>query len=64
MQLHTELKQQAKEKVEDLKNLLASGGASDYSHYRELVGTIQGIELGIDLVLDTIRKRTDYEDDD
>lgn len=33
-----------KREVDELKNVLANGGAADYPGYRQLVGKIEGIE--------------------
>jgi|TARA_R100001244_G_scaffold9334_1_gene11386 hypothetical protein len=46
-----------------LKNILANGNAESYSHYRELVGHIQGIEWSRE-IFTTILKKQMYDDEE
>jgi hypothetical protein len=49
--------------IEKLRVLLGDGNAEDYSHYRQLVGSIQGLEWARTNLTDIIKKRT-YADDE
>ena len=46
-----------------LKNIIANGGAESYSHYRELVGHIRGVEWSRE-VFTTILKKRVYDDEE
>ena len=46
----------AKKEIEQMKNSLAYGHASDYSMYKEVVGNIAGIERSIGIVKDYLTK--------
>ena len=46
-----------------LKNIMANAGAESYSHYRELVGHIQGVEWSRE-VFTTILKKRMYDDEE
>ena len=49
--------------IDKLRVLLGDGNAEDYSHYRQLVGSIQGLEWARTNLTDIIKKRT-YADDE
>lgn len=49
--------------IEKLRVMLGDGNAEDYSHYRQLVGSIQGLEWARTNLTDIIKKRT-YADDE
>jgi len=49
--------------IDKLRVLLGDGNAEDYSHYRQLVGSIQGLEWARTNLTDIIKKRT-YSDDE
>tara|TARA_R100001244_G_scaffold26659_3_gene26611 strand:- start:188 stop:382 length:195 start_codon:yes stop_codon:yes gene_type:complete len=49
--------------IEKLRVILGDGNAEDYSHYRQLVGSIQGLEWARTNLTDIIKKRT-YADDE
>ena len=44
MDIFQEIKKAYSQQQENLKNLLAEGQAEDYNQYKQLVGTISGIE--------------------
>jgi len=49
--------------IEKLRVILGDGNAEDYSHYRQLVGSIQSLEWARTNLTDIIKKRT-YADDE
>ena len=49
--------------MDKLRLMLGNGNAEDYSHYRQLVGSIQGLEWARTNLTDIIKKRT-YADDE
>ena len=49
--------------MDKLRLMLGNGNAEDYSHYRQLVGSIQGLEWARTNLTDIIKKRT-YSDDE
>ena len=56
------IKEFEKEK-NNVKDTLATGGVEDFPHYKQLVGSIQGIEWCRQNLKRIIKKRT-YEEDD
>ena len=44
MDIWDDVIQSYNKEIEGLKNSLASGSMEDYAHYRQLVGSISGIE--------------------
>ena len=44
MEIWDEVVQEFNEEIQKLRTTLASSAAEDYSHYRQLVGSIQGLE--------------------
>ena len=52
------------DEIQKLKNELGSGLAEDYSHYRQVVGSIYGIEWSRQRLNDIIKKRTYNDGDD
>ena len=61
MDMFDEIKDAFDKEKEYLKNMLASGAIEDYNHYKQIVGTISGIELSKDKLMTIIKKR--IEDD-
>ena len=51
------------EELNKLKTTLGNGSAEDYSHYRQIVGSISGIEWARDNLTTIIKKRIYQEDD-
>ena len=44
MEIWDEVIQEFNDEIQKLRITLASGNAEDYAHYRQLVGSIQGLE--------------------
>jgi len=61
--LYEEIDKKLVKEIEILKNSLASGGASDYHSYTNLVGRIQGLELARVEVKGLVNKMI-YEDEE
>mgnify|MGYP001027066315 CR=1 FL=1 len=59
--LYEELQKELQKEIENIKNSLAYGAASDYPSYRECVGKIAGIETSIGLIKDLLKKYIDEE---
>ena len=47
-----------------LRYTLGSGGAEDFAHYKQVVGSIQGIEWCRQNLKSIVKKRTYQEDDE
>ena len=52
------------DEINKLKTTLGNGSAEDYSHYRQLVGAISGIEWARNNLTDIIKKRIYQEDEE
>jgi hypothetical protein len=52
------------DEINKLKTTLGNGSAEDYSHYRQLVGSISGIEWARNNLTDIIKKRIYQEDEE
>ena len=52
------------DEIQKLKNELGSGLAEDHEHYRQIVGSIYGIEWARQKLNDIIKKRTYNDGDD
>ena len=63
MEIWDEVIQEFNDEIQKLRITLASGNAEDYAHYRQLVGSIQGLEWARGNLTDIIKKRT-YADDE
>ena len=63
MEIWDEVVQEVNEEIQKLRTTLASGAAEDYAHYRQLVGSIQGLEWARGNLTEIIKKRT-YADDE
>jgi hypothetical protein len=50
--------------INNLRITLSSGLAEDYAHYRQVVGSISGIEWARDNLTDIIKKRMYREDEE
>ncbi len=61
--LYEEIDKMLVKEIETLKNSLASGGASDYHNYTNLVGRIQGLEFARIEVKSLVNKMI-YEDEE
>ena len=62
MDFMTEVKDSFKEEKERLKDLLASGSIEDYNHYRQIVGSIGGIEWCQERLTSTYKMRMEADD--
>jgi len=49
--------------IESFKAVLCDGGAKSYDHYKELSGTIRGLQLAQYELGDFVRKIKDFDDD-
>ena len=57
--LNTKLEEQ----LQSFKKVLCDGGASSFDHYKELSGTIRGLQLAQLELGDLVRKLKDSDDD-
>ena len=64
MELWDEVIQEYNEEIQRLRLSLGSGTAEDYSHYRQLVGSIQGLEWARLNLNDIIKKRMYSEEEE
>ena len=62
MEIWDEVIQEFNLEIERLKVSLGQGAAEDYAHYRQLVGSIQGLEWSRENLTTLIKKRTYGED--
>lgn len=62
MELWDEVIQEYNEEIQRLRLSLGNGSADDYAHYRQLVGSIQGLEWSRENLTTLIKKRTYSED--
>jgi len=51
------------EHVKQLVEVVGGGGAKSHDHYRELCGTIRGLQTAQMELADLVRKTKDYDDD-
>jgi len=51
------------EHVKQLVDVVSGGGAKSYDHYKELCGTIRGLQTAQYELADLVRKTKEYEDD-
>ena len=63
MNIYEEISQEYDKQIEELKNLLASGSASSYADYRQIVGRIEGIELSKDNLINIVKTRIYSEEE-
>ena len=64
MDIFEEIKQSFKAEQESLKDFLAKGQVEDYNHYRQVVGTLTGIEWSYSKLTDIVNKRMERDNDD
>ncbi len=62
MEIWDEVVQEFNGEIERLKASLGDGVAEDFSHYRQLVGSIQGLEWARSNLTDIIKKSMYNED--
>jgi hypothetical protein len=51
------------EQLQSFKKVLCDGGASSFDHYKELSGTIRGLQLAQLELGDLVRKTKELDDD-
>ena len=64
MEVWDEVIQEFNEEIQKLRLTISGGAAEDYAHYRQLVGSIQGLEWGRSNLTEIIKKRTYAEDEE
>jgi hypothetical protein len=52
-----------RDQIDSLKEVVSGGGAKSYDHYKELCGTIRGLQTAQYELADLVRKTKEYEDD-
>jgi hypothetical protein len=57
------LDKKLEEQVKQLVDVVSGGGAKTYDHYKELCGTIRGLQTAQYELADLVRKTKEYEDD-
>ena len=62
MDIWDEVVQEFNEEINKLRVTLGNGSAEDYSHYRQIVGSISGIEWSRDNLTTIFKKRMYMED--
>ena len=63
MQLLEILNAKLEDQLQPLRRAVSDGGAKSYDHYKELCGTIRGLETAQLEIKDLVRKLKDSEDD-
>lgn len=51
------------EHIKQLVDVVSGGGAKSHDHYKELCGTIRGLQTAQYELADLVRKTKEYEDD-
>ena len=51
------------EHIKQLVDVVSGGGAKSHEHYKELCGTIRGLQTAQYELADLVRKTKEYEDD-
>ena len=64
MNIWDEVVQGFNEEINKLRLTLSNGSAEDYSHYRQIVGSISSLEWARDNLTDIVKKRMYMEDDE
>ena len=63
MEIWDEIGAEFNQEIERLKSTLSAGLAEDFCHYRQIVGSINGVEWARDNLKDIVKKRLHMEDD-
>ena len=63
MEIWDEIGAEFNKEIEKLKITLSAGLAEDFCHYRQIVGSINGVEWARDNLKDIVKKRLHMEDD-
>jgi|TARA_R100000935_G_C2824307_1_gene161467 hypothetical protein len=64
MEIWDEVVKEYNNEINNLRLTLGNGSAEDYSHYRQIVGSISSLEWARDNLTDIIKKRMYMEDED
>jgi len=64
MEVWDEVIQEFNEEIQKLRVTLGSGSAEDYSHYRQIVGSIQSLEWARSNLTDIVKKRMYSEEEE
>jgi hypothetical protein len=51
------------EQIKQLVDVISAGGANSHEHYKELCGTIRGLQTAQYELADLVRKTKEYEDE-
>jgi hypothetical protein len=57
------LNEKLEEQLQSFRKVLCDGGASSFDHYKELSGTIRGLQLAQMELGDLVRKTKELDDD-
>ena len=49
--------------IKQMVDVISAGGAKSHEHYKELCGTIRGLQTAQYELADLVRKTKDYDDD-
>ena len=64
MEVWDEVVQEFNEEIQKLRITLGNGAAEDYSHYRQIVGSIQSLEWARGNLTDIVKKRMYSEEEE
>tara|TARA_R110002060_G_scaffold16664_2_gene23135 strand:- start:387 stop:581 length:195 start_codon:yes stop_codon:yes gene_type:complete len=64
MEIWDEVVKEYNNEINNLRLTLGNGSAEDYSHYRQIVGSITSLEWARDNLTDIVKKRIYMEDED
>jgi len=57
------LNSKLEEHIKQMVDVVSGGGAKSHDHYKELCGTIRGLQTAQVEIADLVRKTKEYEDD-
>jgi hypothetical protein len=63
MEIWDEVVKEYNNEINNLRLTLGNGSAEDYSHYRQIVGSISSLEWARDNLTDLVKKRIYMEDE-
>ena len=63
MEIWDEIGAEFNQEIERLRATLGAGIAEDFCHYRQIVGSINGVEWARDNLKDIVKKRLHMDDD-
>ena len=64
MDIWDEIVKAYQDEIQNLKNMLGEGSIDDYQHYRQVVGSIHGIEWSKEKLRDIINKVNKANEED